>query len=419
MYLFRHNQRSQSRNVCLVRHDYHPGDSRIENQAQALRESGFKVDVLCMQRGNQSMREMSNGIQIFRVPALNRSRGGLIVYMAEYLSFWIAIFFTLSYLHLRRQYLLIQVCNLPDFLVFAALVPKLMGSKILFDFRECMPEMYAAKFNLSMDSQPVQMIGKLEQACVRFADRAVTCTEQMRQATIRRGTPANKIFVMMNSVDPAKFHDPNFPNPNEPIGRSFNIVTHGSIIPRYGHETLLRAMAIVKHKAPESRLTILGRGQHLSQIRNLVRDLELEEVVHVKGFVPFSELIQTLRSAHIGAVTMTRNPETDLIHTLKMQEYMVLGIPIVISRTSAVEGYFDESQVQFFTSQNVDDLASAILLLRNNAKLRYQLAINAYQQCRLYNTQDQKQRFARQVQTMIDSAEHQPKLRIFRRVTKP
>lgn len=393
----------KSHRVCLVRQDYYLNDARLENQAQALLESGFAVDLICVRRCGEPITSRSNGIRIIRLPALHRSRGGLYLYALEYLSFWLVTFIALSFLHLWRRYALIQICNLPDFLVFAALVPKLMGCKILLDFRECMPEMYAAKYGVGRESRFFLRLAQLEQACVRFADGAVTCTEQMRKTTMGRGTPAEKIFVMMNSVNPANFSAKFSSEPKSVQNLTFNILTHGSIIPRYGHEVLIRAVNIVRSDIPHIRLLILGEGQQKNELENLVRSLDLDDFVRFGGYIPFDELVDRLCWADVGAVTMVRNEETDLIHTIKMQEYMVMGVPVVISRTSAVEAYFDSDCVQFFEADNPNDLAHKLLELYDSPRYRNRLAANALEKCsRVYSVAEQKTIFAATVRRLIE-----------------
>ena len=48
--------------------------------------------------------------------------------------------------HIRERYDLIHVHSVPDFEVFAALFPKLTGSKVILDIHDIVPEFYAASF---------------------------------------------------------------------------------------------------------------------------------------------------------------------------------------------------------------------------------------------------------------------------------
>jgi len=53
----------------------------------------------------------------------------------------------------RRQfstrYQLIHVHSVPDFLVFAAIVPKLLGTPVVLDIHDVLPEFYASKFHVA------------------------------------------------------------------------------------------------------------------------------------------------------------------------------------------------------------------------------------------------------------------------------
>ncbi len=77
--------------------------------------------------------------------------------------------------------------SLPDPLVFAALVPKLTGARVILDLHECMPEFFATKFGVALDHRGVRVVAAAEQASIRFADFAITCTEQMREAFVGAG----------------------------------------------------------------------------------------------------------------------------------------------------------------------------------------------------------------------------------------
>ena len=48
-------------------------------------------------------------------------------------------------LHLKHAYDVIHVHNMPDFLVFSALFPKLLGAKVILEVQDVSPELMAAK----------------------------------------------------------------------------------------------------------------------------------------------------------------------------------------------------------------------------------------------------------------------------------
>ncbi|MBE0690141.1 MAG: glycosyltransferase family 4 protein [Anaerolineae bacterium] len=361
--------------VCVVSQREIPGDARIHNQIKAFQEAGFEVDVLCTRQPDKPNFSIEDGVNYHRLPSIPRARASKIRYFVEYLSFWIPSFFALIYLQLTRQYKLVEVTNLPDLLVFAALFPKLMGAKVVFDIRECSPEMFNDRFNLAMDGKIMKIMIAFEQAAIRFTDATMTCTEQMKQAVVKRGAKAEKVFIMLNygQLDAPTI----LPDPTEDTSSEFRIITHGTIIKRYGHNILVQAMPYVLEKLPQARLEIMGKGEFRPEIEALVKSLGIEHAVTFGGYVSKEELIKHLQNAHVGAVTIVRNPEADLVHTHKMFEYMAMGKPVIVSRTTAVEYYFDDTMLQLFDAGSPRALADAIIDLAEHPEKRLSLAKNA------------------------------------------
>jgi len=361
--------------VCVVSQREMPGDARIQNQIKGFQEAGFEVDMLCTRQPNKPNYSVEDGITYHRLPSIPRARASKIRYFLEYLSFWIPSFLALIYLQLTRQYKLVMVTNLPDPLVFSALFPKLMGAKVIFDIRECSPEMFNDRFGLAMDGKIMKVMIALEQAAIAFSDATMTCTEQMKQAVVKRGAKAEKIFIMLNygQFDAEVI----LPDPNDDISSEFRIITHGTIIKRYGHDILIKAMPYILEKLPQARLEIMGKGEFRPEIEALVKSLDIQHAVKFGGFVSKEELIKRLQNAHIGTVTIVRNPEADLVHTYKMFEYMAMGKPVVISRTTAVEYYFDDTMLQFFDAGSPRALADAVIDLAEHPEKRLTMAKNA------------------------------------------
>jgi glycosyltransferase involved in cell wall biosynthesis len=66
-------------------------------------------------------------------------------------------------------------------------------------------------------------------------------------------------------------------------------------------------------------------------------------------------------------------------------EYAALGIPAIVARTIAIESYFDDRMVQFFTPGDQIDLAHCISLLYSDRKRLQQLAENITTFNKTYN----------------------------------
>ncbi|MBK9750987.1 MAG: glycosyltransferase family 4 protein [Chloroflexi bacterium] len=370
--------------ACFVSQRYYPGDGRLQTEITALTEAGWSVDMIAMKQPGERFSEVVEGVRILRIPSLTRQRAGKVRYVAEYITFFTPVFVLLAVMQILRGYRVIHITNLPDTLVFAGLIPKLLGAKIIFDVRECTPEMFMDRFGAQPGSRILNLMTRIEQAALRFAHVSVTCTEQMRQALIQRGANGDQIAVMLNTseLQPPRPITP--PPADQVIDGDLRIITHGTVIKRYGHDVLIDALALVVKELPHARLEILGKGQALPDLQAQVARLGLGDVVTFSGFVPDDVLVERLMNAHIGAVTLMQNPEADLVHTFKMYEYLQLAVPMVISATSAVTSYFNDDTMRFFQPGDARSLADAILELARDPALRHRLAVNGlrvYEQC--------------------------------------
>jgi glycosyltransferase involved in cell wall biosynthesis len=350
--------------ICIIRQLYFPLDTRVRREVHALLDAGHEVDVVCLSRPGEPRREVDGLLTVYRLPLRHR-RGGVRTYLAEYMLFLLVATLLTATLHLFRRYQLVQVNTVPDTLVFAALIPRLLGTPVLLDLHECMPEFYATKYGCSLDHPIVRLLGRLEQASIRFASFAMTCTEHMREAFVARGARRRNIEIVLNSADEAVFDVNRHPPKGRRPGR-FVLVSHGSIEERYGLDTVVRAVALLTDQIPELRLDVYGEGSHRDNSVRLVRELGVEDRVRFSdGFVPLEELVRGISEADGGVVAMKRDAFRDLTHTNKMFDLIAMRRPALVSRTHSVEAYFDEESFGFFRDSDERDLARVIRRLHD------------------------------------------------------
>ena len=266
----------------------------------------------------------------------------------------------------------------PTFLVFAALVPKLSGARLILDLHDLMPEFYAARFHAGPDSWAVRFVRWQERLSCRFADHIITVTELWRQTLIERGVAPEKITVVMNVADSRAFHrEPMIKTLTRGKGR-FNLIYHGAWTWRYGIDVAIRAVDIVREEIPMILLTIHGGGDYGEALMKLTEELDLKHhVAFSTQVMPSSELPSFIRKADVGLVPYRRDVFTDGILPTKLMEYVALGLPVIAARTPAIMAYFDETMVQYFTPDDPDDLARCILELYTNQDRFAELVTNS------------------------------------------
>jgi glycosyltransferase involved in cell wall biosynthesis len=312
---------------------------------------------------------VEDNVNVYRLPVARHKGKGIAVQFFEYLAFFFLAMFKVASLHLKRRYNVVQAHNLPDFLIFSAIVPKLSGARLILDLHDLMPEFYASRFKSGMNSLPIRLLQWQERLACGFADHVFTVTELWRQTLIERGIPARKISVVMNVANDRIFQRSNV----TPVAKNghFHLIYHGQLSHRYGIDLAIRAVDLLRKEFPEICLTIHGRGEYLSELKTLSETLGLAENVRFSThYVPTTDLPQLIGNAHAGIVPYRRDIFTDGILPTKMMEYAALGIPVIAARTTAITAYFDSEMVQFFTPEDVQDLANSIVsLFKDRAQL--------------------------------------------------
>ncbi|RIL05490.1 hypothetical protein DCC79_16095 [bacterium] len=364
--------------VLILRQGHYPDDPRVRRAVGALTARGHSVDVVCLGRAGEAARETVAGARVFRVPLAHR-RGGRWRYAWEYGAFFVAAAGLALALHLRRRYAVVEAHSLPDGLVFAALGPRCLGARVVLDLHEVMPELVASLFGLHAAHPLVRITGRVEQAAIRFADACLAVSDPCAEAFVRRGAPAGKLTVVMNSADPALFPPPDpsaAPSGAGPGGpRPLRVVSHGTLVDRHGFDVLLHAAArLSTGGGPDFELRIMGDGEARGALEALARDLGLGERVTFEGHRPLDEVARRLEDADVGVVANRRDAFMDLVVPTKLMEYAALGIPAVVSRTPAVERYFDGRMVRYFAPGDAADLAAALAEVLGDPGLRRRLA---------------------------------------------
>lgn len=360
---------------CMVVHNYYPvGEPRVQRQTEALVSNGSAVDIICLRHPDEPAVEINGPIRIFRLPVYRDKKRGLAGQLLEYLAFFALAFFKLSQLYFPHRYQVIQIHNLPDFLVFTAILPRLMGTPVILDIHDLMPEFYASRFKSDLNSWPVRLIRLQEWLSCRFANRVITVSELWRQTLIQRGVSPTKCFVVMNVADDNIFKRT---QPSLRQNNSFHLLYHGTLTYRYGIDLALRALAQVRSEVPNIELTIHGRGEYLSALEKLVDELDLQDNVHFStSLISIKELPNLLLSADVGLVPYRRDIFTDGILPTKLMEYAALGLPAIVARTPVIETYFNSDMVEFFEAGNVEALSRCILRLKHDSARRMTIAQN-------------------------------------------
>jgi glycosyltransferase involved in cell wall biosynthesis len=355
--------------VCIVRHNYYPQEAHVRRNAEALLSHGYEVDIICLKQKNQLCREIVHGINVYRLP-VEHLRRGISRYLFEYSVFFLFASWKLFRLHLIRRYKVIEVDNLPDFLVFTSLIPKLLGAKVVLYFFELMPEVFADQFNISSDHVMVRLLRWLEKLSANWADHILAANGICQREILEsRGISAMKMSVVLN-VPYDRIILQQFSPSND--NGDFRLITHTSLLKRYGVQTLIKAVPLLKKEIPQLEVKVLGEGEYRPQLEELSQSLGVTDCVHFTGFVSVEEMISCIANAHVGIVSLFPQRQPQMPN--KLFEYLAMGKPVVTTSLPAIKPYFDENSVMYYQPDDEHDLARCILELYRNPEKRAALA---------------------------------------------
>jgi glycosyltransferase involved in cell wall biosynthesis len=263
--------------VCVIAFTDFFKDARPKREAESLASRGDHVDFICSREPNTVPIKYANGVRLFQLKGSRYRGSNALIYIMSYLWFFLRASVLVTVLHLRNWYHVVHVHTMPDFLVFAALFPKLLGAKVLLDVHDLMPELYISKFGVSAGHVVVRLLRLVERASICFADRAIAVSQPHLERLVEHGNPRSKFVILLNLPDPRIFRITD--RPSHLSDGCFRLVFHGTIAPRHGLDVALQAVALAKTEIPNLRFEILGEGDDKSRLEQMVRDLGLERIV--------------------------------------------------------------------------------------------------------------------------------------------
>jgi glycosyltransferase involved in cell wall biosynthesis len=388
--------------VAFVRHNYYaPNELKVKREADSLQASGFQSHVICLRDTSEPWRETVDGVHIYRMP-VRHQRGRIVRYLYEYNAFFLLASLWLIWLHMRHRLSAVQVHTMPDYLVFCALVPRLTGSRVVLHVHEPMPELFGTLFERWYRAAFIALITLSQRASLAFADRATTVTREMKDTFAQHGSNVGKVTVVLNVPDDRFFRLEMYEHLRARVDAIkvedrqsgvIRVFTHGAIEDRYGNDTIVRALPLLRRQFPGVQFRFLGKGEHLDAVLGLAAEMGVRHCVHYLGFVPFEQMIEEILAADVCVVAMKRNPYSVLVHTNKMFEYMALKRPVVASRLDSSASYFPDGAVAYFDPDNPADLTRKIQSVLNDPASTAERVATATRYYEKYRWENEKKKY--------------------------
>jgi glycosyltransferase involved in cell wall biosynthesis len=395
----------RGKRAAVLVYGYYPADSRVRRAAEAMIKAGMATDVFCLSENPAELpQESVDGVNVFRLP-LTHTRGGKSSYISKYLKYFFKAFLWLSKQRSRQRYDVVHVHNMPDFLIFAALVDKLRGATLILDLHDPMPELMMSIYGLKTADWQVRVLRALERSSIRFANVVLTPNIAFRDLFNSRGCPPGKMKIIMNSPE-AIFNPERYPGGRKDnrTERTFRIMHHGSIVHRHGLDLMIEAAAKVRSRIPGLQVDIYGPQEpYLDTVLEQARALGISDIVHYHGNKNANEIAQAILETDLGVIPNRRSTFTEINFPTRIFEYLVMGRLVVAPATRGITDYFGPDDLLMYEQNNVDQLAERILWVREHPEAANDILERARRVYQKHRWTDEENRFLDLVESAVTS----------------
>jgi glycosyltransferase involved in cell wall biosynthesis len=205
----------------------------------------------------------------------------------------------------------------------------------------------------------------------RTADMVISTNESYRGIALERGgkDPKN-VFVVRSGPDLTRIKrvPANLALKN---GRRYLVGYVGVMGKQEGIDLLLQAVQLIVHhlKRTDIHFGLVGGGTELPAMRELARQLRVDDYVTFTGRAPDAELLEMLNTADICVNPDRANDMNDRSTMNKIMEYMALGKPVV--QFDLTEGRVSAGDASWYARPNdVADLAQKMVALLGDENMR-------------------------------------------------
>jgi len=222
------------------------------------------------------------------------------------------------------------------------------------------------------------------------ASALVACSEGLKERA-RLFMPSVSIEVIPNGVELDRF------SPNETAEKSeaLRLLTVGRLSVTKRIEMLIDAVEILHRTACNVSLTVVGGGQMEPQLRKIIKEKELGDVIKITGRIDSKKMPEVYRRNDIFISASMQEGMSNA-----MLEAMASGLPIVTTRCEGLAELIDGNGI-IVEQDNIEEIAKAVKRLADDPELRKQMSIAARKQAEKFDWANVAQSYIEQYRKII------------------
>lgn len=176
------------------------------------------------------------------------------------------------------------------------------------------------------------------------------------------GVDMNKVLVLPKGIDLSLF------NPGINNSNKIEAIVTRSLQPEYRHDSILKAFSILNRKGIDFSLTIVGDGTRLQYLKDLSKDLQIENKVIFTGRIPNTALPKLLQQSNIYiSMPITEGVSASLFEAMACNCYPVVSD--ILGNQSWIK---HRKNGQLIEIDNIEMLAEELIWSFENSESRNQ-----------------------------------------------
>lgn len=179
------------------------------------------------------------------------------------------------------------------------------------------------------------------------------------------GIDMSKVLVLPKGIDLSLF------TPSTNNSNKIKAIVTRSLQPEYRHDSILKAFGILNQKGFDFSLTIVGDGNRLQFLKDLAKELQIENKVIFTGRIPNTELPKLLQQSNIYiSMPITEGVSASLFEAMACNCY-----PLVSDIPGNQSWIMHRENGQLIEIDNIEMLAEELIWSFKNAELRNEAII--------------------------------------------
>ncbi|MGD9897745.1 MAG: glycosyltransferase family 4 protein [Calditrichaceae bacterium] len=357
--------------ICYVYQDQYPWEVRVKKITEALAERGAEVHIVS--RNKDCLPELEASVQRITIHRLSGSGNSIIRILKNFPAFF-SPFWIKKIVDVVRQNKidLIIIRDLP-LSPAAYIAGKITGKPVIMDMAENYPALIRSTWDYRGPSfvdlfiRNPYFLRLMEKFVVPRLDGVLVVSKQSAERVEKLSPGDDQIWVVGNT-----------PILNEENGQtiyseladkissksSFILLYTGMIEAHRGIDVPVRALAKLSISIPGIKLVIVGEGTYESKLKNIIKEMNLEDSVFFTGWVPNKYLNSIIKISDIGLIPHYVSEHIDTTLPNKIYDYMAEAKPVLVTQSRSLSAIIQAEKCGLiYNDHSPDDLVEKVLKL--------------------------------------------------------